>query len=1248
MKLAEHVENIRKLIDKSYRNRLGRIGITLQWATSNLQDAVESKTLTDCKLPNGITNIDDLRRIIDILSTFEKETGTVNDAYEKLVEELTFTLFNRIAAMKVMEAHTLHPEIITHRSQHGDRSFAHFLWLEQNPDGRNEENEGLVRFFEDQLTILSTDIPLFNTSHPYHLLPTAIELHGIINAFNQVENDDQVETDIWQSDDVLGWLYESYNNYKKAAHKESGAKTEYNKVSIQSQVYTPRWVVKFLVDNSLGKLYLEMFPDSAIKEKYKIANTPKTQTRNRKPLTEIRMIDLATGSGNFVLYGFDLFCDMYLDQIENYGADYNENKLPELIIKNNLYGIDLDDRAVQLAQLGLYIKAKRVKRTAKIDQFNIVSSDFFLPEYRVVKELFYEDEPLSPELEQIVIDLWSDLQQAHKFGSLIRLEEKFQARLHVLVQQFEKDQLQLFSSQTLASYEQFRDNFFSNLKKAVNQNAAKQGMTILNNKTQDAITFLQILTQKYDVAVSNPPYTDSADFGTELKRFIDTNYRQPYKFNSNLYAAFIKRCYEMVDESGYVALIHPHTFMFIKTFEDVRKFMIEHTHIDILVDYGLDRVNLFGTNILLDATWYVLCKKKKSDDGVYFNIIANQQEKYKQSSLAQAYEDYLNNKKNDRVFNLAQSKLKIIEGFPFIYWISDRFREKFKTKNLKSEADIMAGIQTSNNFRFLRYWWEISKSKIFFSIEENLYEKYWVPYSKGGKFNKWYGNIWLVINWKENGSELQTFLKANNQDLHAQAFYFKGGITYSYSGSKDPSFRILDNNVLFDIIGSSIFPITPNNLYWILSVLNSKLSLYILGCLNPTAATQVGDIKRIPFVDSDTEIKKTIEVLALQNIKVKQALNSFKLTELNYIRNPLLVFNDQTLKFRLLSFLQHEIEQLSIVLLSEALIDKFVFDTYGLNLEDRHQVEVKYGKSVGSLALHQSAKESFLEKCQIDNEDIMVFFKDLPTQEFTEKQIQTVKAEFVLLYQSNNDIEEFCIRLQINPINVWYWFTESNNLPQGRAHEIALEFIADACRAMLMVDDDGIIPLVGLPNEPKLIERLEHYCLQNGFTSAQFMQLDGLLGNSLNEYLEHHFFKDFSDHLNLFPNLPKTPFIWHLSSGEHQGFEAYIIIYKWNRDSLFKLKTQYLNKRVENLEYRQIQLQDSISAQAQTEKELIHRQINEIAEFTRKVEELIAEGYDPKLDDGVGKNIAPLQKKGLLQCEVLNKKQLEKYLNADW
>jgi hypothetical protein len=245
-------------------------------------------------------------------------------------------------------------------------------------------------------------------------------------------------------------------------------------------------------------------------------------------------------------------------------------------------------------------------------------------------------------------------------------------------------------------------------------------------------------------------------------------------------------------------------------------------------------------------------------------------------------------------------------------------------------------------------------------------------------------------------------------------------------------------------------------------------------------------------------------------------------------------------------------------------------------------------------------------------------------------------------------LEEFCIRHQINPINVWYWFKESNILPQARASEIALEFLADAFRNILMEDEDGIVPLVGLPGEPRLMDRFEEYCFTKGFTSAQIMQLDGLIGRPVNEFVEHNFFKAFSDHLNLFMYLPKTPFIWHLSSGVHQGFEAYIIIYKWNQDSLYKLKSTYLSKRSESLQYRVQQIGDSTSAQAQTEKETIRLQLLEIEAFAKKIDELIAEGYDPKLDDGVGKNIAPLQKKGMLRADVLKANQLQKYLNADW
>ena len=1225
MKLADHTEHIRKLIDTAFRNRLGRMGVS-ENALQTI-DTIPAEYLADRK------------RIEIIREVFIKETGAIAEAFEKLVEELTFTLFNRLAALKVMEAHTLHPEIVTRRTQHGDRSFAHLAWLELNSAARNTDAEGLLIFFEEQLTKLENDIPLFSPKHPYHLLPTAIELNTIINAFNQVETDSQVETEIWKSDDVLGWLYESYNNYKKAAHKASGDKTEYNKVSIQSQVYTPRWVVQFLVDNSLGKLYLEMYPDSKIKNKYKIANAPITQIREPKPLNEIRIIDPSTGSGNYLLYGFDIYYDLYIDQIENYGADYNEADVPKLIIENNLHGVDLDDRAIQLAQLGLYIKAKRKKRTAKIEHFNIVSSDFFLPAYEEVKHLFENGAPLDTQLEKIVIDLWEDLQQAHKFGSLIRLEEKFSIKLHGLVKE---EGITLFTDQNLVKYETFRTNFFTNLQKAVSQNTAKQGLTFLNTKTQDAITFLQLLTQKYDVAVANPPYTSSGDFGPELKRFIDDNYKQPFKFNSDLYVTFIKRCTELTNEDGKMAFIHPMTFMYIKSFEDVRKFIIEKLHINIFVDYGLS--NLFGS-IMAYISFYVLEKNIESENSKFISLdqyTRTPNEKFKKDFCLESLNDFVSNDLNKHNYNINQSKLKLIDGYPFIYWISDGFRENFKEKPLDEVLKPRQGIATGNNDKCVRFWWEIMYNDISKNIDDG---KKWKLYSKGGSFNKWYGNFWSVIDYSDHGYD---FLLNNGNHLPSRNFYFKKGITYSASGSKGASFRYMPENHLFDVGGSCIFSDEYSNIFYSLAFLNSKLSFYIADCLNPTINTQVGDIKRIPFVKPTHIPESIISQLATENIEVKQLLCTYRIIETNYGQSPLLAFNATSLKNRVFSYLNFENIQNTQILINEAIINELIFEVYELSDADREQVEAKMGLSIGSLEILKEAKDAFLVQLQNPVAEVTEHIQNLPNTTFDEQQIIEIKEGFATLYQSNNDLEEFCIRHQINPINVWYWFKEANMLPQARAAEITLEFLTDAIRTILMEDEDGIIPLVGLPGEPRLLDRLEQHCLQQGFTSAQFMQLDNLLGRPINEYIENNFFKNLSDHLNLFMYLPKTPFIWHLSSGEKQGFETYIIIYKWNRDSLFKLKTQYLSHRVENLEYRLIQLQDVNTAQAQNEKETIRHQLDEIKVFTAKIDELIAEGYDPKLDDGVGKNIAPLQKKGLLRADVLKAPQLTKYLNADW
>jgi len=337
MKLSEHVDKLRTLIEATFDKEFARLGIGA------------TKVIDPEKLPRELHA--KRQRFDEMLQNHIGETGSYPQGREKLVDELTFTLFNRLAAVKVMEAAALFPPVLTKQPEHGDRSFGHKAWLEINQHMRSEELEGIREYLKHAFDELGDILPLYNKAYPYALLPDAISLGEIIDAFNTVEKDTQVGTDIWQSDDVLGWMYESYNNVKKKAHKDSEDKTEYNKVSLQSQVYTPRWVVQFLVENSLGKLYLEMYPDSDIKRHYKIANAPQTQERKPKSLHEIKAIDPACGSGNFLLYAFDFFYVLYVDQIENYGADYDENDIPKLIIENNLHGIDLDDRAIQWPNL---------------------------------------------------------------------------------------------------------------------------------------------------------------------------------------------------------------------------------------------------------------------------------------------------------------------------------------------------------------------------------------------------------------------------------------------------------------------------------------------------------------------------------------------------------------------------------------------------------------------------------------------------------------------------------------------------------------------------------------------------------------------------------------------------------------------------------------------------------------------------------------------------------------------------------
>lgn len=1214
MKLINHVLDIRRLIQQAFDNRFSRMGLKAEAPVPVDSLSVETQQKRN--------------KLDEIMGNHLQELGgDYLQARQATINECVFTLFNRIAAIKVMEAKELFPEIITRRKENAGRSFEHNAWLEEHPEERNAEREGLKHFLADQFDRLGENIPLYKADYPYALMPTADELHEIIEKFNVIEEDADCGADVWKGDDILGWLYENFNAVEKEALKASGDKTEYDKVSLQSQVYTPQWVVKFLVDNTLGKSYLEMYPDSSIKEKYQIANAPTIQVQCPKDLRDMKVLDPACGSGNFLIYAFNLFYDLYVDQMENYGQDYSRRDIPKMILENNLYGVDLDERASQITQIALFVKARELGgHRSKWPQYtNIVSTHFILDDYSHVKESFESIDNLDKSKRTIMKMIWDDLSNAYKFGSLVRVEETLESILP------DDSAYDLFAKQEMEDMFTFKYQFMQQLRNKVNELGERGSNAFTLAKTNDAISFLEIISQKYDVVVANPPYTDSADFGKELKVFVEENYKRPYKCNTNLYAAFIKRCCELADDVyGKVGMIHPHTFMFIKTFEDVRKFMLEETHINVMVDYGLDRVNLFGPGILLDATFYTLdMNKRDRTSGIYFNITANQQEKYKKSSLAQAYEDYLNNRSNDRVYTLPQSKLKGIKSYPFIYWISDEFREKFGGQSLSDVAAPKVGINSGGNERYVRFHWEVQN------------HKEWIQYSKGGPYNKWFGNFWVRINWKNNGKEVKDNPKSI---LRSSEFFFKEGITYSASGSKGVSFRYLPPGGIADVGGSCIFPHNRENLFSLLAILNSPLIRYISDCLNPTVNIQVGDMQRFPIVPIDNNSSK-LSTLAFQNKNIKKRLCAFSLIELEYQESPINTVSD--VNNGIFNFYNTENALLTQILLNESIINKTVFEVYKLSDHDRQMVLDKEGIPVGDLSVSLAAKTAYQEWLLENTEfpatnEVIAHIKALPIGEDQPK-----INDFESLYQNNNGWEEFCIKHQMNPIEVWYQFKNAHILPPQRTQVLAFELLTDVIRSVLAKDDDGVIPLSDKLGEERLAIRIEREFMERGYSSGQFNQVCQLLGCELEKYLQERFFQQLSDHLNLFMYLPKTPFIWHLTSGEHRALDLYISIYKWSRDTLYRVRSIYAANRESAISARLNSLDTSTTA-GRLEAQEIRAQLEELKTFCDKVDDLLASGYDPKLDDGVGKNIAPLQKRKMLSYEVLNAGQLKKYLNADW
>ena len=644
--------------------------------------------------------------------------------------------------------------------------------------------------------------------------------------------------------------------------------------------------------------------------------------------------------------------------------------------------------------------------------------------------------------------------------------------------------------------------------------------------------------------------------------------------------------------------------------------------------------------------------KSEKNDSLFISLdqyTRTPQEKFKKQYCLEALSDIVAGNENKHVYLLPQDKLKAIKSWPFIYWISDEFREKFGSASLEEITFVLQGLVTGDNIRFYRYWWEVN------DISK------WFDCPKGGPYNKWYGNFWVKVNWEDNGYEIKNFFDDKGKlrsRPQSEKFYFKEGVTYCSSGSRGCSFRYLPANQIISGAGPGIFPSEKySNINYYLGFLNTILSTYLLESLNPTVNVTQGDIKRVPFARPNEKNEQMVDVLVQNNIDIKKHLCTYSVVEQNYSHSPITPASSP--ESELTRYYNYENALLTLILLNEAIINRIVFDVYELSEHDRQMVLDKEGIPVGDLSVSQAALDEYKQWLQ-ENQEFPAsaeVWEHLSHLVIDNEQPQV--SDFDKLYQNNYGWEEFCNsdNHRMNPIEVWYQFRHAGILPPQRTQSLCFELITDVIRTILKKDDDGVIPLCERMGEEPLDVRIEQELVERGYSGAQISQIEQLLcmnlgtGKSLRKYLYEKFFQQLSDHLNLFMYLPKTPFIWHLTSGDptsgHSAIDLYVSIYTWSRDTLFRIKSVYLANRESGLSDRLAAI-DPTTANGKIEAAEIKDQLQELHQFADKIDALLASGYDPKLDDGVGKNIAPLQKAGLLSYEVLNSGQLKKYLNADW
>lgn len=1106
--------------------------------------------------------------LVSAIKAKAEELDNYKAAFEYIVEEVAYTWFNRMIAIRFMEVNgylpirVLYSESGKHEPDIVTTPFEAGLEFTDEEENRiyelrdNNKLEDLFRMlFIRECNHLHDILPeLFEATNDYTELLLSLsytDKDGVVfHLVNDIPEDDfNIEKE--GQVEIIGWMYQYYNTEPKdkvfAALKKNVKITKEN-IPAATQLFTPHWIVRYMVENSLGRLWIEGHPDADLRNGWKYyldeaEQEPRVQAqleeiragyREISP-EDIRIIDPCMGSGHILVYAFDVLMQIYSAQ------GYSERDAAKLIVEKNLWGLDIDRRAYQLAYFAVMMKARQYNR--RILTSGIKPNLFVIDDNRaltsdIIEYIANGDSKIAADLRSIS----DDLTNAREYGSIINVQpvdfNGLIERIGIIAQ---SDELNII---------------------------AMENKRIACEYILPLVKQAQALSQKYDVVCTNPPYMGTSSIPAALDRKKKENKCKPLNLTeyiaknysdskSDLFAVFIERCGNLIKQNGYQAMITQHAWMFLSSYEKLREKLMLSTTVN-MSHLGARAFDEIGGEVVQTTAFVERKAHMNGYKGTYARLVGIVGENEKKDAFLS----------HQNLYASCADNFSKIPGMPVAYWVSENFISAFEKGRLLGDLiPVKKGMDTGDNDRFLRLWFEVPAN----SSDYLNGTKKWIPYDKGGDYRKWYGNNDYVLNWENDGFEL----KNSKANLRSKNLYFRTSITWNALSSSNTCFRYSVYKGSFDSAGSSMFP-EENDLFYFLGEMNTRITQYYLNVINPTLNYGAGSMAQVPIYPFHQ--KKLVEGLSEQNISLsKSDWDSFE-TSWDFKTHPLI---------------KH------VPLISEA------FAQWSDECEKRFT--------------RLKSNEEELNRIFID----IYGLQDELTPEVEDKDVTVRRADLARDIKSLVSYAVGCMfgRYSLDAEGLAYAGGEWD----GSKYKT---FIPDPDNCIPVTDeeyfrDDIVVRFVDFIRKVYGADTLE----ENLTYIADAL---GTKGSTSREKIRNYFLNDFiKDHIKLYQ---KRPIYWLFDSGKQNGFKALVYMHRWNADTTGNVRVEYLHKLQRIYENEIRQAQDvtengsgrEVSA-AQKRIEKLTKQLKETHDFDEKIAHLALSRIDIDLDDGVKVNYEKVQ-----------------------